>query len=196
MMEFFESVKLLDGKLYNESYHLARLNRTLKNFGAKMPALDKLPFTNDATLLQGLFKYKIIYNLDEIIEVQISPYKRRTITKVHYVQFDNLNYSYKYADRAELNSHNMLLADDEEVVYIKHGMLTDAIYSNIAFFDGDAWFTPRHPLLFGTKRAQLIADGILHETVILKNDITGYEKISFINALNDLDDVALPIQKL
>jgi 4-amino-4-deoxychorismate lyase len=193
MMEFFESIKLLDGQLYNEAYHLQRMQRTLKSFNSHNFMLDKLPLDDDLKITNGLYKYKIVYNLDGIISTSASPYKKRSVEKVYYVSYDNLNYGYKFSDREELKSHNLLLDDHEEVIYVKHGMITDAIYSNVAYWDGTQWFTPKFPLLKGTKRAQLIAEGKIKEVVILKSDLEKYKRISFINALNDLDETTLDI---
>ena len=49
---------------------------------------------------------------------------------------------------------------------VKDGYLTDTSIANIALYDGYTWFTPAHPLLRGTKRAEL-----LNKQLIVEKDI-------------------------
>ena len=72
-------------------------------------------------------------------------------------------------------------------------MVTDSYYTNLAFWDGTSWVTPKSHLLNGIKRTHLIQQGQLKEQPITASDIFKFEKVSLINAMLNLDEVVLPI---
>jgi 4-amino-4-deoxychorismate lyase len=86
-------------------------------------------------------------------------------------------------------------ADFDDVIFYKNGILTDATYSNLVFFDGNTWFTPENYLLNGIKRKALLESGIITEKRILKDDIQYFQKIAFVNAMRDFEKMYTFVQK-
>ena len=69
-------------------------------------------------------------------------------------------------------------------------MVTDTSVCNIVFFDGQKWITPSTPLLCGTARARLLADGTIEERPVAESDIHKFEAFRLINALRHFDTIA------
>jgi 4-amino-4-deoxychorismate lyase len=76
---------------------------------------------------------------------------------------------------------------DSDVLIVKNGLITDTSFANIAFSDGNKWYTPDTPLLKGTQRAYYLAQGILTERRISPADLRGFTKARLINAMLDLN---------
>jgi 4-amino-4-deoxychorismate lyase len=185
MQQFFESIKILDGVVYNLHLHIARMNRALRFYYPAHPLYTTWPIVIPQQYQKGLVECKVIYGPS----IEHIPFEHYTIKPCKTYAFghdDNINYSYKYTDRAELNMHEHLHTNYDEVIIVKHNMLTDATYSNVCLYDGKEWHTPKFPLLRGTMRQQLLNQGKIKEELILANDMGMYTKICFINAMNDL----------
>ena len=60
----------------------------------------------------------------------------------------------------------LIRQDKDDILIVKNGLLTDTSIANIALYDGNDWYTPLHPLLKGTKRAELLDKGVLKEKEI------------------------------
>ena len=71
----------------------------------------------------------------------------------------------------------------DEIIFVDKGLIKDASYANLALFDGVNWFTPKIPLLLGTRRAALLEDGIINEKEISLADLHKYKQVKFINAM-------------
>jgi 4-amino-4-deoxychorismate lyase len=91
-------------------------------------------------------------------------------------------YDVKYTNRTWINDalHN---ATTDEVIFIKNKLIKDASYANVVLFDGVTWYTPRQPLLAGTKRALLIQENIIQERDIYIDQFNNYSRLKFINAM-------------
>jgi 4-amino-4-deoxychorismate lyase len=170
------------------------MNRTMKTFYEKESFFSnwRLPIDDKAAI--GLIKCRVVYDENGVNEITYELYKPRHYSKLFFAQDDNLTYSYKYEDRTCLHLRDKILGRNEAIIFLKHGMLTDSTYYNIALQENGIWYTPKHPLLKGVKRAQLIDDGLLKERVILKEDMHLFQRISFINALNDLGEVGFDLK--
>jgi 4-amino-4-deoxychorismate lyase len=84
----------------------------------------------------------------------------------------------------------------DEIIIIKQGYVTDTSYTNIAFYDGEKWYTSDTPLLAGTCRASLIDEGVLSVKNIRETDIWKYKKVSLINAMMNLEELEMPITSI
>ena len=73
-----------------------------------------------------------------------------------------------------------------------NGLLTDTSIANIALWDGRQWHTPARPLLKGTRRAELLDNGILTEHDIPVEKIWTYRKIRLFNAMLHFGEIELP----
>jgi 4-amino-4-deoxychorismate lyase len=181
----FESLKIENGIIYNLPLHIARMNKGLKTFYPNQQKFTTLPISIPEEFLQCLVKCRIDY-APEISNIIFTKYEPKIPLTYNYVYDDNITYSHKYADRNEIETHQNASSEYDEIVMVKHNMLTDASYSNICLFNGTEWHTPKYPLLKGVKRQQLINEKKITEKVILLEDLHLYKRISFINAMNDL----------
>ena len=103
------------------------------------------------------------------------------------ITYTNININALFLKREE--------ADD--VLIIKNGLVTDASYSNILFFDGKQIVTPSTPLLEGTCRARLLATNRIVEKSISVDELQNFESFQLVNALNDFDESRwIPIQNI
>jgi 4-amino-4-deoxychorismate lyase len=193
MSRFIETIKILDGKPVNLTWHNRRMARAMKDhFGIiDPPALQDLiavPHEHKS----GIVRCRIIFS-ETIREITFTPHIPRIVTTLKMVVDNDIEYTYKYADRERLaNLLRKQPAENGDILIIKNGFITDTSYSNIAFYDGSGWVTPDTPLLAGTQREKLIHEGILKETPITPDDINQFKKARLINALlefegNDID---------
>jgi 4-amino-4-deoxychorismate lyase len=135
-----------------------------------------------------IYKCKIIYS-DTIKDVEFRKYTPRNVEKLRLVMDDEVEYAYKYLDRKQLDDlmRENCKDENEDILIIKNGRITDTSYSNVALFDGKEWHTPKFPLLKGTKRAKLLYDNRIIEKDIMIYDLQNYEQIIFINAMLEFD---------
>lgn len=185
MCQFVETIRVKDGELINLSYHQKRFEKTLLFLKcgwccALEDILKEKPFG------PGVFKARVVYDVNGIKEVEFVPYRVRYVQSLKLVHCDDIEYSFKSTNRSLLNELALQKDDADEVIIVKHGMLTDTSYSNIALFDGEKWVTPRFPLLKGTMRQSLLDQGVLIEKDIKEDEISRFEKVSLINAMMPL----------
>lgn len=131
-------------------------------------------------------KGRVVYDKDGVKDVSFAAYHPLNIHSLKLVACDNLDYSYKSADRSQLQKLKEQRGDCDEIIIVKNGLLTDTSYSNIALFDGENWYTPKHPLLQGTMRESLIDQGKLRECDLKPEDLNRFLKVSLINAMMPL----------
>jgi 4-amino-4-deoxychorismate lyase len=91
-------------------------------------------------------------------------------------------YDFKYADRDWIT--NLLLnAGTDEIIMTDQGIVKDASYANLAFYDGECWYTPQIPLLEGTQRAFLLEANKIQVSEIRTSNLHQYQMVKFINAM-------------
>jgi 4-amino-4-deoxychorismate lyase len=129
----------------------------------------------------GLYRCRILYD-EDIRSIEYIPYKEKNIRKLKVVPSD-IDYAYKYADRETFTKLLQEYSVYDEIIIEKGGYLTDTTISNIAFYDGERWLTPEHPLLPGTMRAKLLDEGFLHRKEIRKEDLKNYSQIALMNSM-------------
>ncbi|MEW6506708.1 MAG: aminotransferase class IV [Bacteroidota bacterium] len=140
-----------------------------------------------------------VYYSEEIEEVKYSIYEPKKIEKLKLIACDEIDYSYKYSERKIFDELKKRAdcSETEDILIIKNKFITDTSYSNIAFFNGTKWITPSTPLLTGTKRAQLLKDGIISEHEIKRDDLKKYYSAKLFNAILDFNDCpTLPITSI
>ncbi len=172
-MGFIETILIKD-EIKNIEFHNLRLNKTRQYFYG-LPPLD----LRDYVELKPFSRVRVAYDR-EISKVEYFDLQKRKFQKFRLV-YSDLEYSFKYENREALN--NLKTTDCDEVIIIKNGLITDTTISNIAFFDGKRWITPKKPLLEGTKRAELIKKRILYPEDIEPKNIKKYQKMAMINAI-------------
>lgn len=157
-------------------------------------ALNPLhPFQSPQSLA-GIYKCRVLYGR-EIEEITYAPYQMREISSLRLIAADTVDYTYKSANRDELNALYARRGMADDVLIVKDGYLTDTSIANVALYDEKMkiWCTPSHPLLRGTKRAELIDKRIIVEREIPQAHLGEYSKIMLFNAMIDWGRIVLPI---
>ncbi len=178
-LSFLETIRVEDGIAFNLEYHQQRLNHTLTSFGITTDiALSTLIIPPP----EGLFRCRIVYDGHDI-DISYHPYSARVFRSLQAVICDDIEYSFKYADRGPIDRLFTQRADSEDIAIVKNGLITDTSIANLAFYDGSKWFTPKTPLLHGTTRQRLLDEGKLVTRDIHLESIADYQKIAVMNAM-------------
>ena len=172
-MEFIETLLITD-KIENLNLHNKRMNRTRYDF-FKAKELNLADYIK----IIPLKRVRVTYD-EKIKKIEYFELKKREFKKFKIV-YSDIDYSYKFADRTKLN--NLKDTNFDEIIIVKNNLITDTTISNLAFFDGKHWFTPKTPLLKGTKREEFINKGTLIEKDIKINDLQNYTKFAMLNAV-------------
>lgn len=196
MYPFIETIRIEDGKIWNLPYHQQRLNRTMAHFWPDAEAIDLKDVLKNALLTREETKAHIVYDNDGVKEISFVKYHPLNIHSLRLVTCDDIDYCYKSADRSPLQKLKEQRGDCDEIVIIRKGLLTDTSYSNITLFDGEHWYTPRHPLLKGTMRQWLIDQGLLQEKDLQPVDLNSFQKLSLINAMMPLEFLEVKIKNI
>ncbi|MXV37772.1 chorismate-binding protein [Flavobacteriaceae bacterium Ap0902] len=194
MSQFLESIKLFQGEVFHLDWHQKRVDET---FAAKFRGAQSLNLKtileNQSLPKEDLFKIRIVYDAQAYL-IEVLPYQKRNIKTVEFIE-TKADYSYKSTNRSFIYKARTKSKADE-VIFIKNGYIADSSYANLVFYDGQVWFTPTTYLLNGTTRQRLISEDKIKAIPILLEDITKFEYIGFINALNDLGEQAIPLNGL
>lgn len=185
---FTEVIKVQNGRFCNIDYHKRRMNRTTLAFCGKEIVL---PLSDEDIPLEfrvGIVKCRIVYSLN-IESIEYSHYRFRQLKCLKLVMDDNIDYSYKYADRSPLDALMQQKEDCDDILIVRNGYITDTSFSNVVFEDyKGGLYTPSTCLLAGTKRASLLDEGIVKEREIKVSDIENYSKIRIVNAMINFSD--------
>lgn len=188
----FETIAIEQGKILNLAQHQARYEQSLRQFygksAVKIYDLLEILQKNTAlwtTLESPLVRCRIDYHATDY-HIKCFSYQRKTYRTFQPVIDDDIDYGLKYADRTRLNALLQQKGDCDEIMIIKQGCVTDCSIGNLIFRQGEQWFTPDTPLLAGTQRAFLLAQGKIQTRRILLENIPHFEEIRLINALNGL----------
>ena len=186
-MEFIETLLVKNGKIQNLEYHLKRMEKTAKFFKWKMEN-GKWKIINKWKMENKQWRVRVTYNQFGIQNIEYFPIKEREFKRFKVMEID-FDYSFKYKNR---NSFSLLPSSSylyDQFILIKNNLITDTTISNLAFFTGSEWLTPKYPLLKGTKRAELIDKGILKEANIHKYDLPYFKKIAMLNAIIGFQEI-------
>lgn len=187
MCLLLETIKIIDGKPQNLDYHQERFENARKSiFGLKnfelLSEIIKVPeFAQN-----GLFRCRILY-AKEIEKIEFLPYNFRQIKTLRLVESNGIDYSYKCADRTELENLFAQKGDCDDIIIVKNGLITDSFAANLVFFDGEKWWTPDSPLLKGTKREKLLEEKTISACKIGVGDLQKYTRVGLINAMIEID---------
>lgn len=184
MSLLLETIRLENGHLQNLPWHQQRLNRSQQALFADFEpiALEEAIAVPEQFRPNGIFKCRLTYG-QRIEKIEFEPYTFRTIRSLQLVDAGHIEYRHKYADRSALEALFFKREKADDVLLVKNGVLTDTSYANVAFFDGEKWLTPALPLLPGTCRERLLAEGKIREADIRLADILFFKKIKLFNAM-------------
>ncbi len=171
-----ETIKCLDGLSYHLDYHQRRLDYSRHCLGYTDPLVLTLTPPE-----QGLYRCRILYS-DTIKTIEYLPYTPKEFKNFKLLH-SQISYDLKYEDRSELNALLEHKQEADEIIIVKDGLITDTSISNLCFFDGKRWLTPKTPLLKGTTRQRLLDEGKVIEADIPYTQLHRFEKIGLLNAM-------------
>ena len=191
MYPLFETLCIDNGRIRNAEWHCRRFETSYGSLYRHCPTYSLLDNTHISSEYNtGIFRLRISYN-ESSTKTEIEPYITKNITRLKvWAVAPSFDYSLKYTDRSVINNLFSQRGCCDDVLIIKDGMVTDTSVCNIVFFDGQKWITPSTPLLCGTTRARLLADGTIEERPVAESDIHKFEAFCLINALRQFDTVA------
>jgi len=185
MCLLFETICVRDGSPLHLEWHTRRMDRACREvWGTGFPAGPVNAIKVPDEFSTGVARCRIIYGPD-IRDVGFSSYARKAVRSFRLVEGGHIDYHLKYADRSALDALYALRKGCDEIIIVRHGLITDTSLSNLVFFDGRRWFTPATPLLNGTCRERLLAEGWMEEADIRPEDLEHYLGCKLINAMRD-----------
>lgn len=192
MSRFIETIKILDGIPQHIYYHNERFNRTRKDFFGISAGPDLGNILQEQKLQNKSGKLKATIEYDKKIqEIRIQNYLPKEIKNLRLINGKDLEYSYKFANRSALNELLNQRGDFDEIIIYRNDYITDSSFANLAFYDGNKWFTPLHPLLKGTCRQRLIEEKRIFEIPVKTEDLRNYQTCCLINAMLDLGELCV-----
>jgi 4-amino-4-deoxychorismate lyase len=198
MFRLFETICVENGIPQNLVFHNQRINHVYNTLGKprnfNLPDFSKLKIPDEMSV--GKVRWRVDYGVGEITSF-FAPYHKRSIASLQVVYDDAVDYSLKYVDRSALENLLAQKGNCDEILIVKNGLITDTSFSNILMYNGVDYYTPKTPLLAGTKRALLLSQGKIFEKDIAAEQLFDYQYIILINAmLSPADSVIIPVQNI
>ena len=196
MYPLVESIRIENGLVRNLTYHQDRLERTfLYVYGETAPfQLEKL-IKFPLNLSDDKIKLRFLYNKTSF-RYETEKYKPKNIKTLQIVKHDTIDYSCKKTDRRSIDRLLKSKGECDDILIVKNGFITDTSSANIVFFNGTEWLTPDTPLLKGTCRARLLAEGKIKEIPITPEEVADYFSFCLINAMVEGFDTPTPIEHI
>ena len=194
MCLFIETLRIEDGKVWHASLHDRRMNDTRRAFFGPVSDLHVMDYLRPEAHTART-RCRLTYARD-VIRVEYFPYYVRPVHSLQLVVQDDIDYRYKQADRHVLDEAFALRDTADDVLIVRHGLLTDTSIANIALWDGCEWHTPAQPLLAGTQRRYLLDTGQIKETDIPVASLGNYRHIRLFNALIPFGEVELLVGQM
>ncbi|MHC3993693.1 aminotransferase class IV [Thiomicrolovo sp. ZZH C-3] len=185
-MPFLETILAEEGRFPYLPWHQQRLDRTLKRHG--IPNLYDLERRLEAPET-GRWRCRVRYD-EQMFTYELLPYTPRIMTSLQPVTDETITYRDKTTERTRLNQLFDLRGGADDVLIVQAGLITDTTIANVACFIGGQWLTPKQPLLEGTARARLIAEGTLTCADITLDAARGAERVAVMNALSGFVEVS------
>ncbi|MGX9986640.1 aminotransferase class IV [Soonwooa purpurea] len=196
MLQFIESIKIENQKIHLVELHQQRVFETFKHFEREchlnlLEIFKTLEHDED-----GLYKLRIIYDLDHNFETQMIPYAISEVKDFELVNNNQLKYQFKYLDRNKFNNLKQNSTADE-IIIIQNGNITDTSFSNIIFLKNKIWYTPETCLLQGVQRQHLLQTNQIKTMLITLDNISEFSHFKIINAMNNFEESFIyPISKI
>ncbi len=189
-MKLLETLRYELGEFSNLRFHQNRMNNSRKVLFNCTDEIDLIPVLRESSnniYDKKLYKCRIVYDT-KVRKIEYIPYQIPYINSLKLVRSDEIEYGHKYFDRQKIN--DLLTQKDkaDDIIIVKNGLITDASYANLLFYNGKQWLTPAFPLLKGTQRALLLHQERLHVADIRVEDLRQFNKIRLINAMFKFED--------
>jgi len=187
MYPLLETIRISNGHAMFVDYHQQRMDSSYKAlFGFSNPfSLDEI-LSAERFPSGRILKCRLLYG-KEVCKSSYAPYKYREVNSLKIIHCDNIEYGLKYTDRKAIESLFAKRAGCDDILIVKKGLLTDTSFSNIAFYDGEIWWTPARPLLKGCCRQRLLDQAKIKKTIIKEPDIKCFQSFRLLNAMLDFE---------
>jgi len=193
MYRFIETIKLRNGVFFRLNFHQERVNNAFASFFPNDQPICVDEILHQATFpTDGLYKCRIVYD-SKLQLLEFVPYTRKEIRTLKLIETTLESHAFKSENRTEFNTAFSLKGNCDDVLLVRNGLLTDTSYCNIALFDGEKWFTPKVPLLYGVNRADLIEKAIIHEKDIRVEDLKHFQQITLFNAMIEFGELMVNV---
>ncbi|MEL6389328.1 MAG: aminotransferase class IV [Bacteroidota bacterium] len=192
MFLFIETIQVKNGTFPLLHLHEQRLNQTRATFWSNTSPINLLDYLLiPMDWKTGTHKCRVTFGKD-IQKIEFETYAIRPIRTVQLVDASHIDYSYKYADRANLNELFEQRGDSDDILMTKDGEITDSWYCNTAFSTGTHWYTPQRPMLAGVRRRHSLETNQMSERVIHAEDLNQYTHFCLFNAMIAFGEIILP----
>lgn len=188
MYPLFETLCLVDGQVQHAEWHERRFAHSyFREFG-RLPSFSLFEgICIPEEFKKGKNRLRILYNsLDTLAEFE--PYQPALLNRLRLIEAPEIDYSLKWRDRSALDRLKQQRGVADDVLILQHGAIRDTSYCNVVFFDGGEWLTPATPLLEGTARARLIAEGKIIPRELTLSDLPKMQGFRLINALREFEE--------
>jgi 4-amino-4-deoxychorismate lyase len=183
MYQFIETICYERGSFQRIGLHNERCNRTRNHFLGSRPDLHLEMYLNVPThLINETVKCSVTYGI-EIIDIKYDLYKIRPINSLQMVSSNEIDYSFKYADRTKLNALYQLRGQSDDILIVKDGLITDTSYANVIFNRNGEWYSPQNPLLRGTRLENYLREGRVAPALLRPGDLSLFSEARIINAM-------------
>jgi len=188
MFPLFETILIENRSPRNLFWHQQRVDRSFRklDFEGQPPDLEKIIQMPDWIDPKKPYRLRINYN-DLSFESLFTEYLPQPINTLKMVHSQDISYDLKFTDRFGLNNLFQRRESADDVLIVKNGIITDTSVANIVFWDGMNWITPSNPLLMGTTRERLLAEGLITEQSISVDMLNRFLGWNVINALRTFD---------
>lgn len=197
MCPVFETIRIENGQAMRPKWHLQRMQRTAMALGFDADKIEEIPLQELAIKapLAGRWKLRVDYG-PAGWNHRLSPYCIQPLHRLFTMEDDTLEYPFKFCDRSSLEKHKTQLPEGSDILFVRDGLLTDTVYANILLWDGSHWHTPNSPLLEGTHRAALLAQGTVQASAIRLQDLRHFEHLSLISAMLDPGEREIRVSRI
>ncbi len=186
MFPLLESIRIENGETQLFSLHQRRMQKSLQSMGKHMNFSLSECVSLHKFDKHNIYKLRVAYNHTHF-QSEIIKYYPKIIKSVQLVEDNNIKYDLKYSNRAIIEKLYQKKQNADEIIIVKNGEITDSSFTNIIFFDGKEWHTPKAPLLKGVMREHLLSQEKIKERNIKTQELTLYKYFMFINALLPFD---------
>ena len=183
-MRYIETMRLENGNIQNHEYHIARVIRTIGSEAARRVNLD--PFVPLQFSL-GTVKCRVVYDENGVHDIHYSHYQIPQIKTLKIVECNDINYEFKYEDRTQISNLMKLRGLCDDIIITQNGKVSDSSFCNIILKNKAGLFTSDTPLLRGTKREQMIHEGLVKVVTITTQDMIHYDQIILVNAMMSIE---------
>ena len=197
MCLFIETICYDQGCFQRIGLHNERFNRTRKQFfGLQTPLQLELLLSVPEDLKNETIKCSVTYGPD-ILNIKYDTYSVRFVNSLQLVSDDTIDYSYKYANRALIDSLFKSRGQSDDILIVKNGFITDTSYANIVFKKNDKWYSPQNPLLKGTRIESYFREGRVTPALLQPENLHQFSEARIVNAMISIENSpVIPIGNL